>query len=76
METVELIAVTLDLDGRMTYVNPYLVQLTGWTRQELTGADWLATFNGEDVGYIAAVRNDEVPAHQESPITTRTGSSA
>ena len=41
LETVELVAAQLDLDGRITYVNEYLVRLSGWTRDELIGRRWL-----------------------------------
>ena len=45
LETVELVATQLDLDGSITYANEYLVRLSGWTRDELIGRRWLEVFD-------------------------------
>ena len=44
LERVQLMAVMLDRDGRITFANDHLLALTGWTRDELTGRDWYDTF--------------------------------
>ena len=46
-ETAQVVAMTLDVDGRITYCNGYLAELTGFTREELIGRDFFATFEPE-----------------------------
>jgi PAS domain S-box-containing protein/putative nucleotidyltransferase with HDIG domain len=41
LESVELISLMLDTAGRVTYCNEYLLQLIGWTRDEVFGRSWL-----------------------------------
>lgn len=40
LETVRLVAVGLDPQGRVTFCNDALCTLTGWTRADLLGEDW------------------------------------
>ena len=40
LENVHLIAVSLDLDGRITFANQYFADLSGWTRDQLVGRVW------------------------------------
>ncbi|HEY0389061.1 MAG TPA: EAL domain-containing protein [Gaiellales bacterium] len=44
LERVQLIAVMLDRDGRITFCNDHLLAVTGWSREELLGRDWFDTF--------------------------------
>src|SRR5207248_8072786 len=44
LENVQLVSVSIDLDGRITFCNPYHASLTGWNRDELIGRDWYETF--------------------------------
>jgi CheY-like chemotaxis protein len=44
LETMELLAMTLDREGRVTFCNDALVQWSGWNRQEVLGADWFERF--------------------------------
>src|SRR4029450_9015165 len=46
-ETAQVVAMTLDVDGRITWCNGYLSELTGLTRDELVGRDFFATFEPE-----------------------------
>jgi PAS domain S-box-containing protein len=46
-ETAQVVAMTLDVDGRITWCNGYLSDLTGLTRDELVGRDFFATFEPE-----------------------------
>ena len=39
LENVRLAAVTTDLDGRITFCNEYLAELSGWWEDELVGRD-------------------------------------
>jgi len=76
LENVQLVAVSLDLDGMITYCNPYLAEVTGWERDELLGRDWYATFTPPErqshrTTFLPAVVAERMPAHSESTIRTR-----
>jgi two-component system cell cycle sensor histidine kinase/response regulator CckA len=43
-ETVNLIVLGLDARGIVDYVNPFLLQLTGYTREETLGQPWVEGF--------------------------------
>jgi PAS domain S-box-containing protein len=78
LENVELIALSIDLDGQITYCNPYLAELTGWERDELLGCDWYATFTPPERPslrdtFLPAIVAEGIPAHSESTIQTRGG---
>lgn len=46
LATVELIAVMVDEDGRVTYVNEYFLELMGLAEADVLGADWRALVSG------------------------------
>jgi PAS domain S-box-containing protein len=73
LETIELVACQLDLDGRITYVNEYLIRLCGWTRDELIGRRWLEVFQTGDLDFMQLVRQGDFPAHDMSSILLRSG---
>ena len=43
-ERMPLIGVGLDTQGAVTYINPYFLTLTGYTREEVIGKNWFTTF--------------------------------
>src|SRR5207244_3067275 len=76
LENVQLVAVSIDLDGRITFCNPYHAELTGWNRGELVGRDWYETFTppefaGVRESFLASLAADEMAVHSESAIRTR-----
>ncbi|HET7429646.1 MAG TPA: PAS domain S-box protein [Gaiellales bacterium] len=73
LENVRLIAVSLDTEGRISYANPFLCELTGWERDELIGRDWLETFGGTKVRFLERMAADDVLPYEENWIRTRTG---
>jgi PAS domain S-box-containing protein len=73
LENVHLIAVSLDLDGRITFCNQYLADLAGYSRAELIGRPWAETFNPADERFVAQVREGSINAHEEMFILTRSG---
>lgn len=78
LETVELIAMTLDAKGRITFCNDHLLRLTGWQREEVIGADWFATFLPDsDLAtrklFYDTIEQGTIPRHHENPIRTRRG---
>lgn len=44
LENMNLITIILDLEGKLTYCNQYLLDLTGYTREEIYGKDWYPIF--------------------------------
>jgi PAS domain S-box-containing protein len=77
LETVRLIAVIVDGDTRIVYCNPYLAELTGWTREELLGREWYETFEPAETenrrGFIRHIAEVAVNHNAEGSIQTRSG---
>ena len=79
LEAVQLAAVMLDLEGRITFCNEHLARLTGWTRAELEGRDWFEMLLPDGAREAAKARyreltsRDEFEAHFERPLMTRSG---
>ena len=73
LETVQLIAISLDLEGRITFANQYFADLTGWTREELIGQRWLDRFPSGDPEFVERVKADEILVHDEQPLVTKAG---
>lgn len=44
LEDVGLAVVGLDTSGKISYANPFLLKLTGYTAEEAAGKDWFADF--------------------------------
>ncbi len=44
LENVRLSVVGLNLQGQVEYVNPFFLELTGYTRTEVVGKNWFDTF--------------------------------
>jgi len=66
-------AVSLDLEGRITFANQHLADVTGWTRDELVGSTWLERFPTGDRHFLDRVREDRILVHDEMPLVTRAG---
>jgi diguanylate cyclase (GGDEF)-like protein/PAS domain S-box-containing protein len=78
LERVQLIAVMLDRDGRITFCNDHLLALTGWTRDELLGRDWYETFMAPSQLhrrrlFETAIATGVLPPTGETTILTRDG---
>ena len=75
---VQLVSLMLDRKARITYCNDYLLRLTGWRREEVTGRNWFELFlppeNTEMKTVRAALLADSPSAwHYENEILTRSG---
>ena len=44
LENLQLIAVQVDAQLRLTYANPYFLSLTGYREEEVLGKEWIETF--------------------------------
>jgi PAS domain S-box-containing protein len=77
LENVELIAITLDKAGLVTFCNDYLLALTGWRRDEVVGGDWCEKFLPQSAAtrdiFFAKTGAGEIPHHHEDAIKTRSG---
>ena len=75
---VELVAVMLDREARLTYCNDHFLHLTGWRREEVIGQSWVKQFIPPEVGdlkeRLATLLTDQRAArHGEGVILTRAG---
>lgn len=78
LESVKLLSVILDTEGRITFCNDYFLQVTGWKREEVLGLNWADTFVApERRDFVSKILQDVargiVPADRESFIVTRDG---
>ena len=75
---VELLAITLDTQGRVTYCNDHLLQVTGWSRHDMLGRDVFGVLAPHDDGTVRNIfrcllEADPKARHTESEIVTRAG---
>jgi PAS domain S-box-containing protein len=79
LETMPLIGVMLDLQGRILLGSDFLLELTGWQRHEVLGQDWLQTFIPADIRdevttiFNTAIESGSFPWRWENEILTRRG---
>lgn len=79
LETVQLAAVMLDVESRITYCNDYFLQLVGETREAVLGKNWFERFvppagAGELAEVFSGLLADQTEAqHHENEILTRSG---
>jgi PAS domain S-box-containing protein len=79
LEKIRMMAIQLDLQGRVTFCNQYLSDITGYRHDELIGIDWFATFVPAirpDVKekFLQAMADGEIASLFENPIILRDGS--
>ncbi|TVQ51786.1 MAG: PAS domain S-box protein [Phycisphaerales bacterium] len=76
---VQLIAVMLDQQGAVTFCNDYLLALTGYERDEVTGRNWFEMFLPEKEQsnvlklFQDGLRRERIEPHYENHIRTRDG---
>ncbi|HEX4335489.1 MAG TPA: PAS domain S-box protein [Polyangiaceae bacterium] len=81
LENVDLHAVTLDLEGRATFVNDAFIETSGYSRDELIGKDWFSMMIAPPQQvevrkrFLDDVGNRTVVPRFELGIVTRTGDS-
>ncbi len=78
LDNVRLVTVGLDQEGNVAYANPHLLELAGYTLDEVLGKDWFQTFIPErDHPAVGTVFSEILEAgihpHYENPILTREG---
>lgn len=76
---MRLAVVGLDKNGKLNYVNPYFLELVGYTKAEVIGQDWFETFfplyqrKRLQNSYLELLENDEFYAHNQNVILTKSG---
>lgn len=74
LETVNLAALVLDPDGRIEFINDYLLKLTGRSRYDVIGSSFFEKFLEPDDKFVevfrAGIKNDQIPLHFEMTIIT------
>ena len=77
LENVQLVALTVNHDARITFANDYTMGLTGWAIDELLAMDLLDVVvppaGMTRQAYREAVRTGGVPAHFEGELITKAG---
>jgi PAS domain S-box-containing protein len=79
LENIHLVSMILDPNGKVTFCNDFLLQITGWSRQETIGADWFEQFIPQQTRaeirevFQGGLARGEIPAHYENPIVTKAG---
>jgi PAS domain S-box-containing protein len=79
LTTIELIAVVLDRDGRITFCNEFLLNRTGWSRADVMGKDWFELFIPSEIRedlrrrFDLRVHTSSIKSHHENDIQTKDG---
>ncbi len=79
LETLNLISITVDRNGRLTFCNEYFLRLTGWRREEVIGLNWFDNFvprqersRAKDT-FLGHIEIGEFPPHNDRELVTRSG---
>ena len=76
LETIALIGAGIDAHGTVTFANDFLLELTGWSRDEVVGHDWFDRFDDNPYvrsDYLDQMERGEIRPHFEGTIRTRSG---
>jgi PAS domain S-box-containing protein len=78
LEKVNLIAVIIDQEGKITFCNNYLLNISGYTKDEMMNKDWFDLMIPDDHSEVKAVfikglQNGDIAPRFENPILTKDG---
>ena len=79
LQGVDLAGVILEREGRVAFVNDFLLKLTGWTREEALGRNWFDDFLPPEVRenvramFHKMTAEKHIPPRFENEIITRAG---
>jgi PAS domain S-box-containing protein len=79
LDNLELISIMAGRECRVTYCNDYFLRLTGRSREEVIGADWLETFIAPETRqevrelYASLLNGGKNVLHHTNEIVTRSG---
>jgi PAS domain S-box-containing protein len=79
LNNLEFVAMMLDIAGNITYCNDYFQRLTGWSREEVIGRNWIELFIPPDEAddlrraFASLVLDRPEVWHHRNEIVTRSG---
>jgi len=79
LDTIELLAVLLDVVGTITYCNPYVLRVTGYRKNDVIGRNFFDLFLPEERraqlsrAFLENIGRGIIAAHDEMEIVTRDG---
>jgi hypothetical protein len=79
LESMHLLTIMLDGNGAVTYCNDYLLRLTGWQAEEITGKNWFDLMVPSEerekvrAEFAATNTNSHAPRHFENTILGNSG---
>lgn len=78
LEKVNLISVIIDQHGKITFCNQYLLNISGYTEDEMIDKDWFDLMIPEDNAevkeiFLNGLRNGNIDPRVENPIITKSG---
>jgi diguanylate cyclase (GGDEF)-like protein/PAS domain S-box-containing protein len=78
LSNLQMVSMMLDRAARITYCNEYLLELTGWRREEIIGRNWFELFvpaGKEEVQdmFHALLADTPQARHHKNEILTRSG---
>ena len=80
LETIQLVAVSLDINGNIVFVNDYFLQLTGWEKDRVIGINWFKHFIPQEIQpnlqvdvFQKMVAEGQFPHYFENEIITKKG---
>ncbi|TGL78309.1 hybrid sensor histidine kinase/response regulator [Leptospira yasudae] len=79
LENINLIGLGLDSEANITFCNDYLLNLSGWKREEIIGKNWFDYFLPEQEKdqvrsiFKDAVKTKTLPLHYNNYLKTRSG---
>jgi len=79
LESVQLVALMMDTEGRTVFCNDFLLTISGWAREEVFGKGAIELFIPEDYRdelkkvFQGAITGEFYPHHMEIPMLTRRG---
>jgi two-component system cell cycle sensor histidine kinase/response regulator CckA len=78
LDNLDLASMMLDTEGRITYCNDYLLELTGWAREEVLGRSWFDLFVPPDGGrtkehFASLLRDAPEDWHNDNEVLVRGG---
>ena len=77
LENIHLVALTLDRSGNVTFCNDFLLNLSGWRREEVLGINWFDHFIAPEIGatvrdlFSKGIESGIIQNHFENSILTR-----
>ena len=77
LENVRLVVAQLNWEGEVTFANSHLLELVGYSREEVIGKNWFDHFVPPEYGlkeeFYGGSGPPKIPPHHENDILTRSG---